>query len=74
MTSNAALTAFHPISASPQDTCPTQRAIAEHNSTYDTLKNGSVVAYKAACEATAKTPDKPASKKTQDATKDPKLS
>jgi hypothetical protein len=49
--SSGALKAFEPISASPADTCPTQKAIARHNSAYDSLRKGKPVSYKAACEA-----------------------
>ena len=50
MSSTGALKAFEPIAASPNDTCPTQRAVARHNSAYDSLKAGKPVSYKAACE------------------------
>lgn len=49
--SSGALKAFEPIAASPKDTCPTQKAIARHNSAYDSLKAGKPISYKAACEA-----------------------
>jgi hypothetical protein len=31
------------------DTCETQKQVAEHNSKYDTLKEGKTVVYKAPC-------------------------
>lgn len=42
---------FRPIAMSRNDTCPTQRAIAAHNSVYQTIKTGKVVAYRAPCDA-----------------------
>lgn len=50
LTSGGALAAFKPIEASPRDTCPTQTAVAEHNSRYDSLKKGRTVVYKAPCQ------------------------
>lgn len=50
LSSEGALSAFRPIRASTSDTCETQRQIAEHNSAYDTIKNGKETVYKAACD------------------------
>lgn len=49
VSTKGALDAFKTISSSPKDTCQTQREVAEHNSRYDTLKNGKEVVYKAEC-------------------------
>ena len=51
VTTKGALDAFKPIRASDQDTCETQVQVAEHNSRYDTLKEGKSVVYKAGCIA-----------------------
>ena len=61
LTKTGALDAFEPITASPRDTCPTQRAVAEHNSRYDSLKSGKEVVYRAACDLAKpqKTPAEP---------------
>jgi hypothetical protein len=50
VTTDGALGAFRPITSSVQDTCQTQREVAEHNSRYDTLRTGKEVAYKAPCD------------------------
>lgn len=57
LTSPGALAAFKPIPNSARAPCQMQRAVAEHNSRYDTMKTGSEVAYKAPCDT-----DKPAPK------------
>lgn len=57
LTNQGALAAFKPIPNSTQAPCSMQRAVAEHNSRYDTLKQGSEVAYKAPCDT-----DRPAPK------------
>lgn len=54
LTKAGALEAFKPLHASPQDTCSTQREIAQHNSAYDSLKTGKDVTYKASCDADKK--------------------
>lgn len=51
MTSDASLKAFKPIQAHEKDTCETKRQVAEHNSAYDTLKQGKQVVYVAPCES-----------------------
>lgn len=50
LTDQGALAAFKPIPNSTRAPCTMQRAVAEHNSRYDTLKTGSEVAYKAPCD------------------------
>ena len=55
VTSPGALEAFKPIASSPKDTCNTQRAVAEHNSRYDTIKSGKETVYTAACDTPART-------------------
>lgn len=50
LTKAGALEAFKPIPASPRDTCDTQKAVAAHNSAYDSLKTGKDVTYKAPCQ------------------------
>lgn len=50
VTTSGALDAFKPIRAHASDTCETQIQVAEHNSRYDTLKEGKPVVYKAACQ------------------------
>ncbi len=54
LSNKGALSAFEPIAASAADTCPTQKAIARHNSAYDSIKAGKPVSYKAACELKGK--------------------
>ena len=49
---------FEPISASPADSCATQKAIARHNATYDSIRRGKAVKYLAPCEAPAKVEEK----------------
>lgn len=51
----SALEAFKPIPNSSQAPCDMQKAVAEHNSVYDTLKTGKTKVYKAPCVV-----DKPA--------------
>lgn len=55
LTEGGALGAFQPIQNSRQAPCSVQKAIAAHNSVYDTLKTKKAVVYKAPCET-----DKPA--------------
>lgn len=55
LTEAGALGAFQPIHNSRQAPCSVQKAIAAHNSVYDTLKSRKAVVYKAPCET-----DKPA--------------
>lgn len=55
LNSSGALEAFKPIAASPRDTCETQRAIARHNSAYDSIRNGKPISYRAVCDAEPKT-------------------
>lgn len=50
LTSAGAADAFKPISASPADTCETQRQVAEHNSRLDTIKTGKETVYRAHCD------------------------
>jgi len=57
---------FEPIRYSADDTCATQKRIAEHNSVYDTLKSGERVVYAAPCEIEAGSGDR-AEKKLADA-------
>jgi len=57
---------FEPIRYSAEDTCATQRRIAEHNSVYDTLRTGERVVYAAPCEIEAGSGDR-AEKKVADA-------
>ncbi len=45
----SALDAFKPIPNSAQAPCDMQKAVAEHNSVYDTLKTGKEKVYKAPC-------------------------
>lgn len=57
VSSDGGLKYFKPIQAHEKDTCETKRQVAEHNSAYDTLKQGKQVVYTAWCEsgpATAK--------------------
>lgn len=51
MTSDGGLKYFKPIQAHDKDTCETKRQVAEHNSAYDTLKQGKQVVYTASCES-----------------------
>jgi hypothetical protein len=50
LSDTGALKAFEPISANPADTCGTQKAIARHNSRYDSIRLGKPVSYAAFCE------------------------
>lgn len=63
VSTKGAIDAFRNISSSQKDTCQTQREVAEHNSRYDTLKNGKEVVYKAECEKSQRvaSSDKPKS-------------
>lgn len=45
---------FKPFLMDERDTCATQRAIAAHNSVYDTLKEGKERAYCAPCDCPKK--------------------
>lgn len=49
-TVDTAVEVFGPIRYSQDDTCATQKRLAEHNSVYDTLKSGRRVVYAAPCE------------------------
>lgn len=49
-TTESALAAFKPIPNSQRAPCVMQRAVAAHNSAYDTLKQGREVVYKAPCD------------------------
>lgn len=51
MQSDGALKSFKAIQASDKDTCETRKQVAEHNSAYDTLKQGKQVVYTASCES-----------------------
>jgi hypothetical protein len=59
LSNGGALAAFRPIEGSPRDTCDTQRAVAEHNSRYDSIKNGKSVVYKAPCDVDKKPSPEP---------------
>jgi len=50
LSDTGALKAFEPITANPADTCGTQKAIARHNSRYDSVRLGKPVSYAALCE------------------------
>lgn len=50
LSDTGALRAFEPISANPADTCGTQKAIARHNSRYDSIRLNKPVSYAAVCE------------------------
>ena len=50
LSDTVALKAFEPIVANPADTCGTQKAIARHNSRYDSIRLGKPVSYAAFCE------------------------
>lgn len=63
---DTSVNSFRPIPYSRQDTCPTQRAVAEHNAVYDTLKTGKAVAYRAPCELTKDAPGKPVARAVPD--------
>ena len=63
VTSDGALKYFKPIQGHALDTCETKRQIAEHNSAYDTLKQGKTVVYSAQCEAPTAAKATPAGKK-----------
>lgn len=54
LTNGGALAAFKNIPNSPKAPCDMQKAVAEHNSRYDTLKNGKEVVYKAPCQVDPK--------------------
>ena len=49
--SKVALEAFQPITLSCKDTAGTRKQIIDHNSAYDSLKQGKAVAYKDGCPA-----------------------
>jgi hypothetical protein len=49
LTKDGALNAFKPIQNSALAPCDMQKDVAEHNSRYDTIKNGKPVVYKAPC-------------------------
>ena len=50
LTKTSALDAFKQIPNSSQAPCTMQKAVAEHNSVYDTLKTGKETVYKAPCQ------------------------
>ena len=50
LTEAGALGAFQPIQNSRQAPCSVQKAIAAHNSVYDTMKTKKAVVYKAPCD------------------------
>lgn len=50
LTNGGALAAFKNIPNSPKAPCEMQKAVAEHNSRLDTLRNGKEVVYKAPCQ------------------------
>ncbi|CAB4146594.1 hypothetical protein UFOVP1157_54 [uncultured Caudovirales phage] len=50
LTEDGALRAFQPIANSAKAPCSVQKAIAAHNSVYDTLKTRKAVVYKAPCD------------------------
>lgn len=52
MTKASAIDAFKPIRISKRDTCETKKQVAEHNSRYDTIRNGKETVYKADCDHT----------------------
>lgn len=56
LTEAGALAAFRPIPNSRRAPCEMQRAVAAHNSAYDTLQSGKEVAYKAPCDVAKKPP------------------
>lgn len=57
LTEAGALAAFKALPNSARAPCVMQRAVAEHNSAYDSIKQGREVVYKAPCDT-----DKPAPK------------
>lgn len=59
LSNGGALAAFKPIQSSPADTCETQKQVAEHNSRYDSIKNGKAVVYKAPCQTDKKPSPEP---------------
>lgn len=52
--SHAALELFKPLPNSPKAPCSMQKAVAEHNSVYDTLAKGKETVYRAPCEIASK--------------------
>ena len=54
LTDGGAIGAFKPIPNSSRAPCETQKAIARHNSVYDTLKSKRLVEYRAPCEGAPK--------------------
>lgn len=50
LTEAGALGAFRALPNSARAPCVMQRAVAEHNSAYDSLKQGREVVYKAPCD------------------------
>lgn len=57
VSTSGALASFKPIPNSTKAPCEMQRAVAAHNSAYDTLKTGTERVYKAPCDV-----DKPEAK------------
>jgi len=54
LTKDGALNAFKPIQNSALAPCEMQKDVAEHNSRYDSIKNGKAVVYKAPCQVDKK--------------------
>jgi hypothetical protein len=54
LTKGGALDAFKPIQNSALAPCEMQKDVAEHNSRYDSIKNGKPVIYKAPCQVDKK--------------------
>ena len=54
ITEDGALRAFRPIPNSATAPCQMQRAVAAHNSVYDTLKAKKAVYYRAPCDSDGK--------------------
>ena len=56
LTKTSALAAFKLIPNSSRAPCDMQKAVAEHNSVYTTLKTGAETVYKAPCQVTKPVP------------------
>lgn len=54
LTRTSALDAFKPIQNSAAAPCEMQKDVAEHNSRYDSIKQGKPVVYKAPCQVDKK--------------------
>jgi len=57
LTKTSALDAFKLIPNSSKAPCDMQKAVAEHNSVYTTLKTGAETVYKAPCQVTKTVPE-----------------